>query len=84
MATGQHEKIAIAVMVIALIYVAVSIIIYFTSKPIIMQDLVEFAVDYAQIQKGLLQDLAVPYGLLDAEGQFLWKNTELQMILQKK
>lgn len=84
MATGQHEKIAIAVMVIALIYVAVSIIIYFTSKPIIMQDLVEFAVDYAQIQKGLLQDLAVPYGLLDAEGQFLWKNTELQMILQNQ
>lgn len=80
---SKNPKFATVLMVLAFIYVVVSIILYFVSKPVIMRDLVEFAVDYAQIQKSLLHDLALPYGLLDTEGKLLWKNKELSDILEK-
>ncbi len=81
---GQNPKFAIAIMLLAFAYVVISIVLYFIAKPVIMRDLVEFAVDYAQIQKSLLQDLALPYGLLDTEGQLLWKNKELADIFEKE
>lgn len=77
----KSPEFGITIMIIAAIYVIVSVILYLVSKPVIMRDLVEFAVDYAQIQKSLLQDLSLPYGLLDSEGILLWKNTELQLLL---
>ena len=43
------------------IYIIAALIMYFVHKPVIMRDLIEFAVDYAQVQKELLNDLAVPY-----------------------
>ncbi len=77
----KNPQFGITIMVLAAIYVIVSVVLYFVSKPVIMRDLVEFAVDYAQIQKSLLQDLALPYGLLDSEGKLLWKNTEMALLL---
>ncbi len=77
----EDSQLGIVVMIIAAIYVIVSVVLYFISKPVIMRDLVEFAVDYAQIQKSLLQDLALPYGLLDSEGVLLWRNTEMELLL---
>ncbi len=79
----KNPQFGITIMVLAAIYVIVSVVLYFVSKPVIMRDLVEFAVDYAQIQKSLLQDLALPYGLLDSEGKLLWKNTEMELLLSE-
>lgn len=64
------------------IYIIAALIMYFVHKPVIMRDLIEFAVDYAQVQKELLNDLAVPYGLIDAEGNFLWINREMEQVIQ--
>jgi len=80
----ESSKLGMIIMVVAAIYIIVTIVLYFYSKPVIMRDLVEFAVDYAQIQKSLLQDLALPYGLLDSEGKLLWKNKELDVIIDDK
>ncbi len=80
---SENPDFAVILMVVSFVYVAVSVILYMISKPVIMRDLVEFAVDYAQIQKSLLHDLALPYGLVDTEGQLLWKNKELFELIEK-
>lgn len=77
-----HKNIAgIIIMALALIYIGVVLVMYFVNKPIIMNELIKFAVNYAQVQKELLRDLAIPYGLIDVSGDILWENYELQMLL---
>ncbi len=63
------------------IFIITTLVMYFVHKPIVMRDLIEFSVDYAQVQKGLLRDLAVPYGLVDTEGNLLWTNKEIEIVL---
>lgn len=45
--------------------------------------MVEFAADYAQVQKTLLEDFKVPYGLIDESGKVIWLNHEFKNVLQK-
>ena len=66
------------------VYVVVSLVMYFFHKPIGMKDLINFAVEYSNVQKELLRDLALPYGLLDVHGNMLWVNKELEGILECK
>lgn len=75
--------IGIAVVSLTLIYIALTLIMYFVNKPIVMNELVRFAINYAQVQKELLKDLSIPYGLIDNSGDLLWENYELQMILNE-
>lgn len=75
------KPLGISLMVAAVVYITVSLVIFFVNKPIIMQDLVDFAMDYAQIQKELLHDLALPYGLCDFDGNILWSNKSLKEII---
>lgn len=72
----------IVISVVALLYMGFVLIMYFINKPVVVQDLLRFAVDYAQVQKELLQDLAVPYGLIDINGNILWENKELEKIIK--
>lgn len=66
------------------VYVVVALIMYFLHKPVVMHDLINFAVDYAKVQKVLLRDLAVPYGLMDVDGNILWLNKELEALFDEK
>lgn len=67
-----------------LIYIIIAVVLYLYNKPIIMKELIAFATEYAQVQKQLLQDLAIPYGLIDDSGRFMWMNKELTKLLQKE
>ena len=71
----------LVLMLSSVVLVITTIIMYFFHKPVVMRDLIEFSVDYAQVQKGLLRDLAVPYGLVDTEGNLLWTNKEIETVL---
>ena len=64
------------------VYVLVALIMYFLHKPVVMHDLINFAVDYAKVQKVLLRDLAIPYGLMDIDGNILWLNKELEALFE--
>ena len=55
-------------------YVIAALIIYSRIKPIIISELVNFALEYGQVQKSLLYDLQVPYAVLDDQGKLLWAN----------
>ena len=62
------------------VYVLVALVMYFFHKPVVMHDLINFAVDYAKVQKVLLRDLAIPYGLMDIDGNILWLNKEMEVL----
>lgn len=79
-----NMTIGLALIIAAAVFIVVSLIMYMVHKPVIMRDLIEFAVDYAQVQKELLRDLAIPYGLVDVEGNLLWINRELEQILESE
>lgn len=55
-------------------YVIAALVIHSRIKPIIISELVNFALEYGQVQKALLYDLQVPYAVLDDQGKLLWAN----------
>ncbi|MCR5024644.1 MAG: DHH family phosphoesterase [Lachnospiraceae bacterium] len=66
-----------------ILYLIASLFIFITSKRTIRRELVNFASDYGQVQKGLLKGLAIPYALLDEDGHFVWSNAGFAAIIHK-
>ena len=64
------------------IYFIVSLVFCIKYRPRFMKDLVEFGADYSQIQKQMLNDLDVPFGLLDETGRILWANNMLEDVVK--
>ncbi len=60
------------------VYVLVALVAYFVYKPKIMPKLYNFAIEQGQVQRTLLQELAVPYVLLDMDGLILWHNRKFE------
>ncbi len=56
------------------VYVVVVLIMYFTLHQAIVNELIDFAMEYAQSQKKLVNELRVPYGIADTSGNILWGN----------
>lgn len=73
----------LSIIIAGVVFIVIVIIAFFVNKPVIMKELVEFATDYAQIQKELLYDLALPYGLCDLEGNILWSNNGLKEVISE-
>lgn len=68
---------AAAVMfVFVIIYATIAFMLYGVKKPLIVNELVRFAAGYSQVQRRLLKELAVPYAVMDSEGNILWANDE--------
>ena len=64
------------------LYILFAFGFYRYSRNRYLQELVDFATDYAQVQKKLIKGLEVPYGLIDKDGRFLWGNTALNQICE--
>jgi c-di-AMP phosphodiesterase-like protein len=47
----------------------------------IFASMVEFATNYTQVQKQLLNEMSVPYGIIDEDGNILWLNALLKELL---
>ena len=63
------------------LYVAAAIVIYFYLKPSIVDELVNFAIEFAQVQHNLIHDLEIPYAILDETGKLLWANSCMKEIM---
>lgn len=68
---------------ITVFYFVIVMVMYFRNLPGIMNELVSFATEYAQVQKKFLYNLELPYGLLDEQGRILWANERLIEVLQR-
>lgn len=66
---------------ITVLYFVIAMVMYWKNRPGIMNELVSFATEYAQIQKKFLYNLELPYGLLDDQGRILWANERLIEVL---
>lgn len=62
----------------SLVYAVCMVALYYTVRREVALELVNFALDYGQVQKTLLEELKVPYGVLDEHGRFLWVNHQLK------
>jgi len=66
------------------VYIIISLILFFVKRNIIIGELVRYAADYGQVQKQLLKEMALPYGVLDCEGRMLWGNNEFLDIIENE
>ncbi len=71
---NYSQKTAIIVGSGVALYAIIALILYFTQKGKIMPQLYSFAIEQGQVQRSMLQQLAVPYALLDVDGMILWHN----------
>lgn len=64
-------------------YILVAVILMGYIRRNILKSMVEFASNYTQVQKQLLDEMSVPYGLMDENGVVLWMNNLLKELLGK-
>ena len=68
---------------LTVVYLMIAGWFFLIKRPLIMRELLVFAVNHAQIQKQLLSDLDVPYALLDEQGRILWVNHAFSGVVRK-
>lgn len=59
-------------------YTVITIWVSAANKHMLMRELVDFATEYGQVQRTLLREFDVPYGLLDDTGRLVWCNEQFQ------
>ena len=64
-----------------LVHLIFSVVVSFYSKPAIMEELINFGLQFGQVQKKLLHELEVPYGVLDSTGKLMWENEALTKLI---
>ena len=75
------RKVGILMGIFFLMHLIFSVIVTFYSKPAIMEELINFGLHFGQVQKKLLHELEVPYGVLDDSGRFMWGNDALAQMV---
>ena len=72
---------AVTSFVVVYFLVVLSAYLYYRQQ--LASDLVNFATQYATVQKQLLYELDIPYALLDRDGKLLWVNNKFMNITGK-
>ena len=65
------------------LYVIIVLISNRRSRPLLINELVNFATQYGTVQQQLLNDFEIPYALLDYNSRFLWMNEKFTEITGK-
>lgn len=73
----------IVLSVFCVCYFAITIWILVTNKRLFMKDLVDFATEYGQVQRVLMEEFDVPYALLDENGRYVWGNERFREVVGK-
>ncbi len=70
--------------VCVVIYFAVVMIMYRYNRPLVLNELINFATQYGTVQKRLLNEFEIPYALMDASGRLLWLNKAFSKLTGKE
>ncbi len=70
--------------IFTLIFLTISLILYFKNRNLVLNELISFATQYGQVQRQLLRALEIPYVLLDENGKVIWTNEAFENILHIK
>lgn len=57
-----------------LLYVGIAALLFKRSKPKILNELIAFANQYDALENRILDELALPYAIMDMEGRLIWNN----------
>ncbi|MEG2513566.1 MAG: DHH family phosphoesterase, partial [Acetivibrio sp.] len=63
------------------IYLMVAILLFISRRSALERDVVSYAANYGKVQKQLLREMVLPYGVLDMNGRLLWGNDEFISII---
>ena len=77
----QDEKATEILVGFALLGIICAVSVYLYYRHSIRKALVEFAINSEEEQAMLLQDLDVPYALMDTAGQYAWRNRAFNSII---
>ncbi len=66
------------------LYLAAAVWLWVYSRRRVLGGLVEFSAEYAWIQKQLLSNMELPYGLVDEDGRLVWTNQAFQEVLSQE
>ena len=66
-----------------LIYAVCAVWILLYHRPQMFNDLIAFASQYEVLEKRVLEDLALPYAVMDMEGRMIWSNKEFSELTGK-
>ena len=80
----QGTKAGLIGLSFAVVYVVITLILYLGSTPRLMNEMIDFATQYGQVQKKLLEEFNLPYALLDEDGRFLWMNDRFMEVTGKE
>lgn len=78
------KRAGIAASIVVAIFIIAALLIRFYNRSRIMNDMVNFATSFGQVQKELLKGLPLPYALLDDSGRFIWCNAEFGELISKE
>ena len=78
----ENVQIGFCVSGVTSLYFVLSLGYFMYSKNRYSQEMVDFAMDYTQVQKKLIKGMEVPNVLIDRNGRFLWANDALREITQ--
>ena len=66
-----------------LIYVGCAVIILRCHRPFIVNELIAFANQYDSLEKRILEELALPYAIMDMNGRMIWSKKYLRSLQVK-
>ena len=66
-----------------LLYFLIMFLMYFYNRGRLADEFVNFATQYATVQKQLLNEFEIPYALLDFNGKLLWVNEQFTQVTGK-
>lgn len=79
-----NRKAGFGMSLFVVLYFTIALSLYLKNKAGLMKELIRFATEYAQVQRRLLFDFELPYGILDEQGKILWVNRRFSEILHKE
>ena len=62
------------------VYIVAALLLTRFHRPLILNDLIAFANQYESLEKRLLDDLALPYAIMDTNGRMIWSNKVFSQI----
>ena len=63
---------------IFVVYAVIAIILFCSLRKKVLRSIVNFVMDYDDVQRKLLNEFELPYALLDRQGKMLWTNDKLR------
>jgi c-di-AMP phosphodiesterase-like protein len=76
-------KAGVYISIFIVLYFLIILLFYLHNKPLLVEEMVNFATQYATVQKQLLYEFEIPYVLIDYNGKVLWSNQKFMELTGK-